>query len=408
MSRIVLAWELGGDYGHLYRFLVLARELRARGHEPVMVLRDLALTERVLGPGSFPVYQAPVWLGSVSGLPPPAGFVETLMRFGFLDAGMLLGMLRAWRNLIAALGADLVVCDYAPTALLALRGLAVSRALFGTGFGIPPDSQPMPPYQWWQPPPQARLQDSERKVVAVANTALSALGAPPLTRLGDLLEADERFLCVFPELDHYPGRDDGEFLGGIFEGATGIAPAWPGAGGRRVFAYLKPAYEGFDRVLATLTRVDADLLIHAPGISDHAIRSHQSARVAFSAALIDMEATRQQCDAAVCHAGLGTTSAMLQAGKPLLLLPSNLEQQMTAKRVEALGAGIAVSSTAAKRSPDYGRLLLRLLDDPQYTAHAAEFKARHADYRQADNVRAIAARCEALAASSGRRAAGTS
>ena len=61
MSKILLAWELGADYGHVMRFATLARELTRRGHEPVLVLKDLTHAEallRDLGRGKFQAFSA--------------------------------------------------------------------------------------------------------------------------------------------------------------------------------------------------------------------------------------------------------------------------------------------------------------------------------------------------------------
>ena len=42
MARVLCAWELGSGLGHIGRIVPIARELRALGHEVVMVLRDSA------------------------------------------------------------------------------------------------------------------------------------------------------------------------------------------------------------------------------------------------------------------------------------------------------------------------------------------------------------------------------
>ena len=76
MARFLLAWELGGDYGHLMRFLTLARELVRRGHEPVFALRELTHVETVLGSEPFRVFQAPIFAGQVTGLPAAIGFAD--------------------------------------------------------------------------------------------------------------------------------------------------------------------------------------------------------------------------------------------------------------------------------------------------------------------------------------------
>ena len=50
MARILFAWELGGDYGHLARLLPVAQALKAGGHEVVFAVRDLLGAEAILAP----------------------------------------------------------------------------------------------------------------------------------------------------------------------------------------------------------------------------------------------------------------------------------------------------------------------------------------------------------------------
>jgi hypothetical protein len=98
MATIVLNWELGAALGHVGRYLTIALQLRAQGHRPVLVLRDISRAEAVLGPHAIEFLQAPVWLTPVQGLPPDLNFTETLYRFGFLKADGLLSIARAWRR----------------------------------------------------------------------------------------------------------------------------------------------------------------------------------------------------------------------------------------------------------------------------------------------------------------------
>ena len=48
MARVLLAWELGGNYGHLVALRALACELRRRGHECVFAV--LALESEPVDP----------------------------------------------------------------------------------------------------------------------------------------------------------------------------------------------------------------------------------------------------------------------------------------------------------------------------------------------------------------------
>ncbi len=394
MARILLAWELGGDYGHLMRFATLAHELERRGHEPVFALRDLTHVETVLGKEPFKVFQAPIFAGQVTGLPAAIGFAETLMRLGFLHPATLTGLCRAWRTLVGAIAPDLAIFDYAPTALLATRGRALPRVVFGSSFSVPPRTEPMPIYQWWRGEPMARVLSGERAVLATANEALSRLSEPPMDRLSDLLDADESIITASEEFDQYPGRTSARYWGNVGSLEQGVSPQWPIVGAKRVFAYLKPHFRDFEKILGALRKIDAAVIVHSPGVSAEMTRKHTAANVAFSAEPLRMMDIRRECDIGICHAG-GTVDTLVTAGKPVLALPQQLEQMMTGKRLAALGAGFVVEPLVSP-APDYVRIVRKLLHDPSFTKAAQAVADRHADDDPQARIRRIVDRCEEL------------
>ena len=288
MSRVLLAWEVGADYGHVMRLATLGRELARRGHTPVFVLRDLTHVQALLGDTPFTVLQAPVFLGNVSGLPPPLGPAETLLRIGFLHPQALGGIVRAWRALLAQVQPDLVVPDLAPTALLATRGLGLPQVLIGETFSMPPQREPLPPYRWWRTESPLHMAESGRHALAGASAVLAQLGKPPLARLADLYQADGQIATAFAEFDQYPGRDavaEGLDYRGVLPGLdTGVAPDWPKVEGPRVFAYLKPQARDFDKLLDALRALPVSVAVQAPGVSVEAQRRHLAANIRFHAA----------------------------------------------------------------------------------------------------------------------------
>jgi Erythromycin biosynthesis protein CIII-like, C-terminal domain len=395
VARILLAWELGGDYGHLMRFLTLARELQRRGHEPVFALRELTHVDAVLGDEPFRVFQAPIFVANVSGLPAAIGFAETLMRLGFVHPSTLTALCRGWRTLMEAIAPDLAVFDYAPTGLLATRGLGVPRMLFGSSFSVPPRTEPMPIYRWWAGENLARVLASERVVLAKANEVLARLGQAPMARLSDLLDADEVVIAASADFDQYPGRTGATYWGSVANLDKGVSPPWPIVGAKRVFAYLKPHYPDFEKLLKALRTIDAAVVIHAPGVAANLVRSYTAANVAFSEEPVRMADVRRECHLGICHAGVGTVEALITAGKPVLALPQHLEQMMTGKRLASIGAGLVVDPQESA-SRDYGRILRRLLDEPSFTAAAQAVADRHVDDDPAARVARIADRCETL------------
>jgi UDP:flavonoid glycosyltransferase YjiC (YdhE family) len=397
MATIALIWELGSDYGHIGRFLPIAQALRADGHRPVMILRDISRADETLGPLGLEYLQAPLWLPPVKGLPPPINFTETLFLFGFLSPAGLLSVARAWRQLLALLKPDLLVFDHAPTALLATRGLAVPRLCTGNSFALPPRESPMPPYRWWEPsPPRARLLDTEVRLVENANRVLQSLGAPLLRQASDLYQVDAALITGVPELDVYGPRAPENYVGPINNVALGLEPQWPGPRQRRVFAYLKPNYPLFEQAITALARLDASVIVFAPGVARQQVSRLQTPNLAFSDKPLHMGSTRAQCDMAACHAG-GMVDVMLGAGRPVLLLPMQMEQTMTSRRVEQHGCGVTfMPDQSVKRLERIGQ---SILDGDSFLLKAQAFAREHQAYTQEGAVAKLVACCEELLAS---------
>lgn len=396
MSRVLCAWELGGGYGHIAALSPVAQRLRARGHDVVLAIKDLFYAERILGAAGLDYVQAPVWQHPPRDLPDPVNYAEMLFHVGYLEASVLTGLVKAWRNLYRLVQPELLLVDHAPTALLAARGLGLRTASLGTGFFIPPDRTPMPSMRPWLQLPDARLLAGETRALAEINRVLATLALPPLTRLTELLAVDRNFLATFPELDHYGARAGADYCGPRFLIDEGVAPDWPPGDGPRVFAYLKPQHRDFPAVVAALRRTACRALVHAPGLAAPDQARLGGGNVRFSARALRMDQAAAQADLAICHAGHGSVAALLLAGCPLLLLPMQLEQTLVARRVFEMGAGRVVEQGAP--APDYERWLGELLVDRQMRAHAAAFAARHADFEQARQLENLVTQCETLLA----------
>lgn len=407
MATIVFNWELGAALGHIGRFLPIALELRARGHRPVLVLRDLTQAEAVLGPHRIEYLQAPIWLSPVSGLPPEMNFTETLFRFGFLHREGLLSMARAWRSLWKLLRPGLLVFDHSPTALLAARGAGLPRLIVGNSFAVPPRVRPLPAYRWWvsiSVAEHARLVETDERLTRNCNAVLTQLGSPPMSRAADLFEVEARCICGRASLDVYGGRADGDYVGPINTLHTGIAPAWPKGEDPAVFAYLKTDYRHLEPLLAAMSRNRGRYLVYAAGLPEQTRKRYESEKVAFSTAPLRMNEVAQYCQAIICHAG-GMTDIAVEHGKPVLLLPTQMEQTMTSHRIADLGAGVFLpidSSPAA-----LGKLIKRLLEDTSLARCATAYAAHLPSTDQQASVRRVVATCEALLAEADQTNAGS-
>lgn len=397
MAHFYLCWELGGGLGHAGRLKSIALPLRARGHTVSFVLRDLVLTRRLLHGLDIPILQAPVWLHRTAGLPPEqASLAEILLGCGYLDADALAGLCEGWRGLFRQGRPDLVIADYAPTAILAARSLGLPSAAVGPGFTMPPADAPLPPLRGWEAPQPARLRATEARLLDSANRVLAAHGAAPLAHGAGLLLGDHALLCTWPELDHFGRSGDGPWLGPNLPQPAGCAPAWPDGGGRRVFAYLRRGVPESADVLAALLRQGCRVLCYMPDVAAGAPAPVEHPQLAYAAGPVALPAALAQCALVVSHAGEAVVAQALLAGRPLLMLPHTAESFLMARRVGQLGAGI--NAMERPRPRDWDAMVRALLEQAIYREAAAGFARRHADFDPQRQAEALADRFEEIVA----------
>jgi UDP:flavonoid glycosyltransferase YjiC (YdhE family) len=378
MARILLASELGANLGHIGQLLPLASALRARGHEVIFAVRDVPRVATSLRRQAFRCVQAPLWHGRASpDAAPPSSYSEILQHYGYRDAHGLLGLLNAWRELYALIEPKLVVGEFAPTALLACRGLNITRVQFGVGFSVPAKVTPLPSFRSWEAVSPVRLEASDATVVDTANAALEHLRVKPLESVVDLLEAEAQFLCTFPELDHYRDRADGRYSGPIYTADEGAAPQWSDTGGPRVFVYLRPGSSAFEPTARALTQLGCDVLWVASGVSAEVRQRFETRRFVFCRVPLRLNDVSTSADAAVLHGGHGTVAAMLLGGVPLMLFPEHAEQGIVARNVSDMGAGIVAVGSGAERVRE---MLAALVQRSVYKTAARTFANRYGGY----------------------------
>jgi UDP:flavonoid glycosyltransferase YjiC (YdhE family) len=393
--KILYAWEIGEDLGHVTQFLPLALELRRRGHDVVTALRELPRAEEVIGRHGITMLQAPIWQGELLDPPGlPISYAEILFFYGYLDAPRLVAMIKAWIALISLVGPDIVIADHAPTALIAARVLGITRTTMGAGFFLPPAIHPLPSMRPWMTVSSERLMQSDQHALRTINTALQTLSAQPLERLSDIFECSRHFLITFPELDHYGSRDRGQYYGPILGREEGVAPEWPQGPGPKVFAYLKPGYEQMEQVLDALSALECRTAAFVGGVPKQRLAKLQSTTVSLSRRPYNIKRAASECDFGVCHGGHGTTCELLLNGKPLLFLPMQLEQLLTAKRVQDAGAGII----ADRDNPDrnFEAAIGQIVNNPNLAKQAREFARRYVNSTSLSTITRIADECEMI------------
>lgn len=378
MARILFTWELGGGTGHVAPYIPLIEALRQQGHTVAFALRDLKFAESVLGSRNIPYFQAPVMLGkTLPEITPPHTFAQILNNVGYVNIDMLTGLARAWRQLFESYKPDVILYDHSPTALLASRDLPCKKVVFGTGFFIPPDVEQIPVLRNNPKPDQKALLVDEVRILDNINQVLQRLGSSAIERIPQLYEADEQVLLTFKELDHFKIRQKQDVkYWGISRPNSGVAPVWPDAEGKRIYAYLKP-FKSLSNLLQSLKELAMPTLIYAPEVDKKLLSKFSSPMMRFAEKPLDLNKVAASCDVAITNANHATVVTLLLAGIPQLLLPIHLEQAIVAYNVERLGAGLA----APKLRP-VGMLkkLRDLLEMPGYGEAARAFAAKYSAF----------------------------
>jgi UDP:flavonoid glycosyltransferase YjiC (YdhE family) len=144
--RVLYAWELGANAGHIERGAAIADALRSRGWDPIFAIRQFDLAQRVLLPRGFHYVSCPIPPALPSGRA-PVNYSDLLLECGFDDATALSARVHAWVELYRWLKPGMVVLDYAPTAQLAAYICGLPSVLVGSAFYIPPCTDPLPSIQ---------------------------------------------------------------------------------------------------------------------------------------------------------------------------------------------------------------------------------------------------------------------
>ncbi|MGZ5596117.1 MAG: glycosyltransferase [Usitatibacter sp.] len=393
MARIVFAWELGGELGHAMACNALARVLHARGHRIAFAFRELHQVSFLADTAPYELYQAPVSVSEGHGVPIPASFAEILVGCGYDRADHLAGLLGGWLSLLGRLEPDLVVADFGPTALLAARVLGLRRASFGNGFSIPPRLTPLPAFRFDEPVPAERVSQADARALASVNGALQRFGVAPLASLAQQFESDEDFLMTFPELDSYGTRPRAGYWGPRFSVDSGATVHWPASGGKGVLVYLKSNQPQLDALIDALAASPHRVAAFIPELD-----AARCERLRGPSRIVSEEPMRlapllAECDLFVSQGG-NVCVGTLMSGVPQLVLPSQYEQYLTARRVEQLGAGawLGLDAPPARTAAALGHVL----GEPRFAEAAKAYARRYAGYSAQEGQRRVVVRIEEI------------
>ena len=396
MARILIAWELGANYGHLMRQMLVARELRRRGHDVLFACRDLAAAAAIAGREGFACVQAPSVRVDKRHLRDPQCYADILAACGFAEVATLEAAACGWFGLIDLYRPSAMLCDHAPLAQFAARlhGLPVMQ--IGTGFELPPATHPLPILKPWRQIAECEVFEREAHMVACMNQLCERHGARPMKHLSDLYATEAPVLATFPELDHFPRGVEANYAGPLFSEEDGLDVEWhttPGASGpRRVFAYLR-ADPSLAAVLLALSHTNTEVIAALPDSAPELIERFQTESMRIYPRAVRATIVRS-ADVVVSNGGHGLTAAALLAGAALCLLPRSLEQWLLARRVVKMGAGVSLDPDRVEGG--VGKVIADLAVGGACREAAKRFAGRYGEFDQRLVVARIVAALEGL------------
>lgn len=395
MANVMFAWELGGGQGHLVPHRELLHQLAERGHQVHVVTRDLVRAAQAFSGLRFRYWQAPI-----ASQPPERIFEPTvslthiLHNVGFASVTEIAARLAAWHNLIDVIRPDLLLADYSPTALLASRRRRVRSIAVGTGFCVPPRVQPLQAFATLRHLAQPQqLAADEARLVTTINEALAHSSSPAIASLADVFHStDAQWLTTLPELDHYPDRGSAEFWG-LAPERPGVPAQSPPGDRRRVFGYLKP-FPHVENLLELLNRLELPTVIACDGLSVATRQKHASRTLSFAPPHVDLAQMARECHLAITNGNHTTTMRFLLEGKPVVMIPLHLEQELVAHAVQSHRLGVTVR---LKEPRDVYSQMAEILNTPTYHQSATAFAAKYAG-QFGDRLEMMVATVESLLA----------
>ena len=377
--HILLAWELGGNYGHIATLLGVANHLRQKGHQVRFVVKNSSRAGQLLDDGKFCYVPAPRPAIRHKRSSRPVSFADILAGAGFGSCEVLEGLVRSWLGIFNTMQADVLVAQYAPVAQFSARLSGLPCLSLGTGFECPPETSPFPCFRPHLRLTRTQLLAREEQILQQINRISCGKSHSSCQSLQEVLASDINLLTTLPELDHYPQRRKRCYIGPLPIINYGTSLHWREGKAVRIFLYLRP-FAGIELILKILAASGADVIAHIPGIDRKmsALLSKTSVRIASS--MIRLSPLLADMDVAITHSGHGTAAAALLAGVPMLMMPMTIEQSMMSRTIDRLGVGIELKRERLGSS--FLSVLERLLTDPSVKKKVKSFAAKYAGYDQ--------------------------
>lgn len=394
MARILFSYEFGAGYGHINRLMELAKRLSAK-HETLFAVPDLELCRRALK-GGFDTLPAVVQGLSWTPLPrpdlrsvPTYSFADAVALVGYQEPEKLFGACLRSMSLLLQFKPDLIIADWAPTLRLVSKG-RIPMVIVGNGYSVPPAGKLLPPIRPWAATVPASSRVNEARLLAAINRANEEFGAPATDFFSDALQGDHTFVCTLTEFDPYRTSRNQKTTW-PFNVPAGLSDTVRDAQ-NDVFCYLHAAHPALKEVLGALKQSNLRSEIFVRGADPRVIASQSRDTATIHTTPADLRYVLPRTRVILHHGGLGTAYAGLAAAIPQLVIPDQLEQQVTSVGLESFGSSTRLP--ARPRQEDIASALNELVTDQKFATAARKARDDLESRRPDDPVSPILDVCE--------------
>ncbi len=368
MTHVVFAWELNplapGAIQHN-----LAKVLLDRGFIVTFIMvgkYTVGIDPRVR------LIQAPQWQTKHRSTA-PCCYPEILLTKGYSESAHLSGLVKSWRDIFHFSTPDVLICENAPSALVAAYFESFKKIVIDDGCYTPVPgivSYDMKPFQ---AKPHDRIDVSERRVLTTINTVLEEVGGGGvfLEYLGDLFNVNQTFIASLPELDpQRKNRVNSMYIGAAkcMSFSKGEALTWQqeSADYRVIINFLKPNRHMY-ALLKVLALFEAEVVIVSPKGSEFSEGEFDSSSVRWVDNHSSIDTLLPDADLVICEGG-DILVKSLSHGVATLLNPSSLQDVTLSRVAEDLGVSRTLRVTDDKRSIE--RKITLLLEEAIYMGNA--------------------------------------
>ncbi len=179
-----------------------------------------------------------------------------------------------------------------------------------------------------------------------------------------------RFVCTLPELDPYQSLRPEPAIGGL----NPLPPAPQPTAPVNFFAYLASDYPGLEQLLSFLAGLRIPGSAYVRGASRQFVDGLRQKGLHMYDMPAPIHEVLPRVSAILHHGGLCTAEEAVMTGRPQLLLPRYLEQELTAQTLHRAGVAHYVSGRTTIQA--VGQALHQVVADPRLAKQATALAQR--------------------------------